>query len=185
MSKLFANKKFIAFLFFILGALTFWRIEHSFVGKFVYSLSSPHHSMFKMDLLNPFKDHKTEIESDDPFLQMQKEMFKHFSQGGSNFFGDNSLLDQEITSSEDDNFFYYEIDLHGQQAKKLEVEVKNGQLTISGELENKKDNGNSSYLSTSQFNRSFPVPEGVDEQNYKLEQKDDKIIVKFPKTTSL
>ncbi|MGZ3774066.1 MAG: Hsp20/alpha crystallin family protein [Pseudobdellovibrionaceae bacterium] len=97
------------------------------------------------------------------------------------FFGSSRDLVEEIKQRKDDNFLYYEIDLHGQSPKEVKVEVKNGQIFISGQIESKEDkDGSSSYYSSS-FQRSFPVPSDVDSDNFKTEQDDKKIIIKFPK----
>jgi len=113
-------------------------------------------------------------ESQDPFAEMrriQRQMQEQFVQTPTH----------EIKQREDDQFLYYEIDLHKQSPKEVKVDVKDGQVFISGQIESKENEDGSSRYYSSTFNRSFPVPEGTDGNNYTLEKEGQNIVIKFPK----
>lgn len=126
--------------------------------------------------------------SKNPFAEMQriqKQMLREFNRPDTfqssfdnwykNKFGGGNVY--ELTQREDDKFIYYEIELEGLHPQKVDVDVKEGQVFISGSAEaTTKD----SFLEST-FQRSFPVPPNVDANKLNMEQLNDKIIVKFPK----
>lgn len=132
--------------------------------------------------------------SQDPFEQMRamrKNMLKHFNfnesgEGGHLFdswysrkFGGSTVGD--VNKREDDQYVYYDIAVKGLKQEKVNVRVENGQITISGQVENKtEDEGSASYTSST-FHRSFPAPDGVDSNKVQMVQEKDKLVVKFPK----
>lgn len=99
-------------------------------------------------------------------------------------FGDegmNPLDSGRMTQREDDQYIYYEVPLRGLKEEKLDVQVSQGQVTISGKVEKKsEEKGNSTFFSSS-FHRSFPVPPGVDAEHLQVEPEKDKFVIKFPK----
>jgi HSP20 family protein len=88
---------------------------------------------------------------------------------------------QEIKQREDGDFKIYEIDLNGQTPKEVKVDVKDQYVIISAQVEKKEKTANSSQYYSSSFHRSFPVPPDVDGENFKMEQENQKIVIKFPK----
>jgi HSP20 family molecular chaperone IbpA len=117
--------------------------------------------------------------------QMEKQI-KTPGEGGAIFdswfekkFGAGSA--DEISEREDENFIYYDVKINGLNQEKLTVNVGNGYINISGEVEEKNNANNETKYFRSTFNRSFPVPASVDAIKFQMEQEKDKIIIKFPK----
>lgn len=148
-------------------------------------------------------------DSNDPFAQMgkihdqmQKRMNKVFGNsmlgsgmlGGSLF--DNSFFDNnsfggmtsdglKVEEHEDDEFKYVEVIADGIDKNSININISDGMISISGEIRKTDDNqsANSRSMSSfiSSFNRSFNIPHGVNEENVKIDTRDNKIIIKFPK----
>lgn len=91
----------------------------------------------------------------------------------------------DIKQREDDDFIYYDIFIKDLSNQKLDIQVQDGQIKISGTIEkksgNKDDKGSSSQFYSSTFHRSFPVPYGVDDSRVQIERDGEKIIIKLPK----
>lgn len=179
------NKVVIGSLCFILGAASmfvtqrlWWKAHPSMRG------SSLFHSARNM---NSFFDDSF----GDDFFQMRKNMLKHFNtdeadDGGGMFdswfgrkFGGGSVAD--VSKREDDQFVYYDIAVKGLKDEKVNVRVEDGQITISGQVENKTDDEGGASFTSSRFHRSFPVPYGVDPNRVQMTQEKDRLVVKFPK----
>lgn len=102
-------------------------------------------------------------------------------------FGLKQMLDAEdpITTKENKNNTVYSIDLNKVDPNSLKIEIKSGQVSIAGEsrIENKESGPNteSTSVSITSFNRSFPLPSGVKESAVKIEQKDKVIEILIPK----
>lgn len=186
MKSLFLNKIFLSILFFVLGGLSVLGFTHYQKSRAPISSQQGDSDQFFDQFFNSdFFD-----KSKDPFAEMQRmqnEMEKQFDNKNpfdnwyQKRFGGGDL--GEIKQREDNKFVYYDIDIHGQTPKDVKVNVADGQVDISGSTERKKeDKNNSSYYSSS-FQRSFPVPSGVDAENFKMEQDGNKIVIKFPKKT--
>jgi HSP20 family molecular chaperone IbpA len=95
--------------------------------------------------------------------------------------GIDQLNSGQMTQREDDQFVYYEVPLRGLKEEKLDVQVSQGQVTISGKTEKKtEEKGSATYFSSS-FHRSFPVPPGVDAEHLQVEPSQDRFVIKFPK----
>ncbi|HXH75989.1 MAG TPA: Hsp20/alpha crystallin family protein [Bacteriovoracaceae bacterium] len=127
-----------------------------------------------------------------PFEQMEKlraEMDKKFNEGAGfdNWFADKfggSI--NEIKQDEDDKFVYYRLDLEGLDKDSVKIDVINGQVNISGEksdiqAEEDPSGGGTRSEFYQSFQRSFPVPEGVDSDKVDFKTEGDQIVVKFPK----
>lgn len=105
----------------------------------------------------------------------------------SDKFGGGSVDD--IDKREDADFVYYDIKVNFLNSTSLKTKIENGYITITGTAENKvssddkkDDSGLSSqsvYRST--FNRTFPLPEHVDQNKMEMIPEKDKIVLKFPK----
>ena len=116
----------------------------------------------------------------------QDDFFQDLS---SNFsipsFPSNSI---DILQKEDDKFIIYEVKGEGIDTNSINIEVTDGLVNINGRVDQKKteekDGQSSSVTMTSNFSQSFSIPEGVDTNDVKMEQVNDKIIIKFPKFKS-
>ncbi len=143
---------------------------------------------------------KTNRSNNDPFDQMdkvhaqvQKRMDKLFGKTiGSPFFDIAPVSGSSFTTNnikinryEDDDYKYIEIAGEGVNQDLLQVNISGGLISISGEIKQTGEDNNSSSISRSsyisKFNQSFNVPQGVDEANVKMESKENKLIIKFPK----
>ena len=122
------------------------------------------------------------------FQEMQKNIqaFEDFDQMGSPGFYkiENFGGVGKISQREDDRFIYLDIDLKGQKPKEFKVDVKNGQVTVSGLIEHDETESSFSGSVTSSFHRSFPAPENARVTGYKLEEGQDKITIRFDKINS-
>lgn len=105
----------------------------------------------------------------------------------SDKFGGGSVDD--IAKREDADFVYYDIKVNDLNSTSVNTKIENGHITITGTVEKKSgsddkkdDSGFSSqsiYKST--FNRTFPLPEHVDQNKMEMIPEKDKIVLKFPK----
>ncbi|MBU0993181.1 MAG: Hsp20/alpha crystallin family protein [Proteobacteria bacterium] len=138
---------------------------------------------------------------DDPFKEMEdirkkmEERFKQFSIPFDDQFNNrydswfdknfDKGADAKLETWDDDNHVYCSIDVGDANPKDLKVDIKDDQVTVSGNtmvMESKEENGmtnSKKYVST--FFRSFPVPDGVDVNKADVQTKDKKIIISFPK----
>lgn len=89
--------------------------------------------------------------------------------------------EQEVVKREDADAVYYEI--QGVDQTKLQTKVDGGYLTIQGETRKKtgEEGGFFQAEVRNSFQRSFPLPPGVDEQKMELSSEKDKVILRFPK----
>lgn len=142
---------------------------------------------------DPFEDMKKMRE------QMRKRM-KIFEKPGSTSnpfdswfsdkFGGGSVDD--IAKREDDDFVYYDIKIHDLNSTSINTKIENGYITITGTVEKKNgaddkndDVGFSSQsIFKSTFNRTFPLPENVDQNKMEMLPEKDKVVLKFPKVKS-
>jgi len=120
----------------------------------------------------------------DPFEQMRQmrsrlmEDFNETKLGGGG--GDVG----EIKRREDKDFVYYDIGVKGIDKKNFNFKIVDGQISISGQAENKsEENGTGTYFSSS-FQRSFPVPPDVDGKRVQVEQDKDRVTLKFPRVST-
>ena len=116
------------------------------------------------DAFNPFAEAE----------RIQQEMEKQMRAGQRGIFAFDSEMGQQVVTKEDANSVSYEI--KGVDGK-LNTEVKNGYLTISGET--KKQAGNASIQSS--FHRMFPLPPNVDSEKMETISEKDKVVLRFPK----
>lgn len=147
--------------------------------------------------------------TNDPFSQMDKihdqmrkrmdKVFENSMLGGSAFggsffdrsffdsdlFGNVAFDDVKIEEHEDDRYKYIEILADGIDKNSLNITIEDGMVSISGEISKTDDNQSqnsrsvSSYVS--KFSKSFSIPYGVDEDKVKIDAKDNKVVIKFPK----
>jgi HSP20 family molecular chaperone IbpA len=137
----------------------------------------------------------------DPFEEMRrmrKQMEKHmhgfggkdsgarnpFDSWFSDKFGGGTIND--ISKREDDDYVYYDIKVDDLNSTSINANIENGYVTITGTVEkksesNEQDSAAQSILKSS-FNRTFPLPENVDQNKMQMVPEKDKVILKFPKT---
>ncbi len=94
-----------------------------------------------------------------------------------------------LETSQTDQFVIYEIFLDQVDKNSLKIDIKDGQINISGqakiEKENKGQFGVTKSVSISSFSRSFPAPQGVKIEDVQMENKENSIILKFPKVPKI
>lgn len=173
--KILQHRVFIAVAFFILGLWTHHQIQNVMMrfGFMPQIAGGWKHQLPIIDQM---------MNQEDPFSQMQKmqeQMLHQFGQGNQFQIQANEL--GEMNQREDADNIYLEINLNGLKPKTMNVEVVDHNIVIQGQLESKNNDGNSSTYFSSSFHRSFPMPEGVDAQKFKMNQENDKIVIQFPK----
>lgn len=91
-----------------------------------------------------------------------------------------------VNVSEDENKFTIEVAAPGLDKKDFKVNVENNVLTISSEKEDKKEDEGKNYMrrefSYTSFNRSFTLPDNVDDDKIKATHKDGVLNVEVPKS---
>ena len=94
----------------------------------------------------------------------------------------------DISEREDDSFVYYDIQVDDVKLNSIKTKVNEGYITITGtaekeaDSESQDDRFSTRSIFKSSFNRTFPLPENVDQNKMQLLTEKDKIILKFPKT---
>ena len=95
----------------------------------------------------------------------------------------------EVDSWEDDQFIYLKFKLGQINKNSLNLQIKDGLVTVKGQtkIENTTQNqfGSSTSISISSFNKTFPVPEGVKEEEVQIDHQDGALILKFPKAAKI
>ncbi len=134
---------------------------------------------------------------DDPFEEMKKfrkRLMGQFDHGRDNHFSspfDSWYEDkfgggnvEDISKREDEKYVYYDIKVAGVDGTKVNATVKDGYLTISGEVKRShggETDGQARSVFQSSFRRSFPLPENVDWEKMEMNSEKNKIVLKFPK----
>lgn len=96
-------------------------------------------------------------------------------------FGDTAGCNQPaVDLYEDEHNFYARFELPGISKDKVDLELENSVLTITGQEQTEED----SKVSRTQFERSISVPDGVDLEKVSAEMKDGILIVTMPKAES-
>lgn len=192
----------------VFGALKFWPIkgEEKHLSKMnsttIYDDILKNHDVIRNQFDNLFNDDF--FRQSDPFEQMRKmreDMEKrmqglnsgqHFSSNPfdnwfSGKFGGGTVND--ISKREDENAVYYDIKVEDVNGTSINTKIENGYITITGTTEKKNEKSNSkegegisaqSYYKSS-FNRTFPLPEHVDQNGMKMTSEKNKIVLMFPK----
>lgn len=117
---------------------------------------------------------------EDLFENMQTHLQK--DENGGFQFQMNIGGSQNFEPSEDEKFYYFTLNLDALKAKTFNVNVENGQIHVEAQLENKEQDENSMHSFTQSFSRSLPAPPNSDLDKFEVENKDNKIIIKIPKT---
>lgn len=192
----------------VFGALKFWpsKAEDKHYNKMnsaaVYDDILKNNDVIRNQFDSLFNDDF--FRQNDPFEQMRKmreDMDKrmqwmHSGQRFSNNpfdnwfsgkFGGGTIND--ISKREDNDAVYYDIKVEDVNRTSINTKLENGYITISGTTEKKNESSDSkegngmvaqSYYKSS-FNRTFPIPEHVDQNKMKMSSEKDKIVLMFPK----
>ena len=126
---------------------------------------------------SPFGD-----EDNDPFkamAKMEEEMLSQLQDDRSGGFAFSQ--DTDIQQREDNKFVYYTIQLKDINRESLKVNIENGQVNLTANIEKKSNSRNGSNTMVSIFERSFPLPGNIDSDKLEISQEKEKIILKFPK----
>lgn len=84
--------------------------------------------------------------------------------------------------SEDDSSYYLKITAPGFKKEEINVEVKDGILTVFAEHKEEEKKENKSFRSsTSSFERSFKLPKGINVDSTTAEYKSGILIISFKK----
>lgn len=90
-----------------------------------------------------------------------------------------------VNTREGEHAYHVEVDLPGVKKEDIHVDVKDGVMTISGERKTKEEVKEEDYYrvesSYGKFERSFSLPENVDEENIHAESQDGVLEVIIPK----
>ena len=155
-------------------------------------------------LQNPLNDFFREsfFSQNDPFeemkkirKQMKKRMDRLYGQNRTNESASDSWLSNglgdvnidEVSKREDDNFVYFDVKVDDVKSTTLDTKVENGYVSIKGTTEKKTDSEeqNSHFSShnifKSSFDRTFPLPENIDQNKMQMLTEKDKFVLKFPK----
>lgn len=122
--------------------------------------------------------------------QVRAQMRKQMDQMMGNAFSASALSDQnmgmdngvKITEGEDAQYKYVKISGEGVDQDSLDVQIKNGMVSISGRVEKKEGDGKSfESTSISSFSQSFNTPSGVNDSDVKMVSEDNALVLKFKK----
>lgn len=187
------NRIALGVAMFAFGSFCTWAIFHFFIYGAPHTertwFNAKNKIFFDRMMDDPFfKDHREENDLLKDFDKMRKRLFEDFGEEpkwNGSWFGKRIQSDSsfEITQKEDDKSVYFEIPLKGLKNEKVNVAIEDGQVIISGEVAEDKDENGMSWHLSSKFHRSYPVPMGTDEKGMKMEQQNKTIIVRFPKKT--
>ncbi len=96
-----------------------------------------------------------------------------------------SAFSPTVNTREDEKAYHIEVDLPGVKKDDIHVDIADGVLTISGERKFKKEVKEKDYYkvesSFGKFERSFRLPDDVNEEDIKAESKDGVLEVTLPK----
>jgi HSP20 family protein len=102
---------------------------------------------------------------------------------GTPTFGRNAVPAVDVRETESE--FLMEMELPGLTEKDVEVKLENTLLTISSNKDEKKEEKKDGYVmrerKSTQFSRSFVLPEGVDREKIAAEFKNGVLQLTFPK----
>ncbi|MBC99243.1 MAG: hypothetical protein CME63_15985 [Halobacteriovoraceae bacterium] len=88
----------------------------------------------------------------------------------------------QVTHGEDDEYKFIKISGEGVDKETLDIKVKEGMVSISGQVKKISGDGKGSQSTyISRFSQSFNIPSGVSEQDLEVENEDDSLILKFKK----
>ena len=101
-----------------------------------------------------------------------------------NFYNNNITWVPQFETHEDNNSYQIFAELPGVSKKKLDIEISDGLMVISGEKERthtKNDTSSYSELSYGKFSRSFKLPEDILSDEISAKMKDGILAVFVPR----
>ncbi len=123
----------------------------------------------------------------DPFNEikrLEEKLFRAYP-AVANEEGGISSFAPTVNTREDDKAYHIEVDLPGVKKDDIHVDVSEGVLTISGERKFKEEVKEKDYYkiesSFGKFERSFRLPDDVDEEHIDAQTKDGVLEVTLPK----
>ena len=177
--------------FFLGGFITFYTMEYFQKDKRVVSEGHLPQKIFaqNIDRVTNTQSSRRDAQSQMDLIrqQMRKQMDQMMNSpfGGSPFdhdFGAGLEGGVEITSDEDGQYKYIKISGEGVDTDTLDIQIKKGMISISGQVEKVTGDGQgsrSSYIS--KFSQSFNTPAGVDEEDVMMDTLEDSVVLKFKK----
>jgi HSP20 family molecular chaperone IbpA len=90
----------------------------------------------------------------------------------------------QLVRKDEKSEVHYELNMDGVDRNSLNITVENGMIKVSGqnrvEQIQEENNMKSKSVSISSFSKAIPVPEGVEESSFTVEEKDKKtLLLKF------
>ncbi|MCM8819773.1 MAG: Hsp20/alpha crystallin family protein [Candidatus Omnitrophica bacterium] len=132
----------------------------------------------------------------DPFSEMERlrreidKIFedtfnKGFLKGKFNF--EKKFFEPDIDISETENQYILKMDIPGMEKDSINIQIKKGYITISGQREDKIEQNQSNYFYLKErrfgyFSRTIPLPEDADEKGIKVDYKKGVLNIVIPKT---
>ena len=120
------------------------------------------------------------------FRSLQGEINRLFDRDFDDSSGQLTQWPMRVDIREDENQIVIKADVPGMEQKDINVNIDNGQLTISGERksETRDENAHRIERSYGRFSRSFSLPSAVDEGKISAAYKDGVLTVTLPKAES-
>lgn len=178
--KFLKTKVFVGFVCFLVGAAAAFAAQR-FTSERQKGLNL---ADGKLHFKNPAPVNLDSVFDDfynDDFFGRAHDPFEQMRQMRSTFGGGDA---GEVKRREDKDFVYYDIGIKGIDKKNFNFKIADGQISISGQAENKsEESGTGTYFSSS-FHRSFPVPQDVDAKRVQVEQDKDLVTLKFPRVSA-
>ncbi|WP_372656296.1 Hsp20/alpha crystallin family protein [Halobacteriovorax sp.] len=140
---------------------------------------------FFADFDEKFKDIKKQFDQEiadaEEDARNASSFFGGLAQGIQSF--TTSMAGGDISEREDDQFYYYDIEVGSSEKNEINVQVEDGHLVVSGTIVNEDKTGSVTSSFRSSFNQSRSLPRGVDQNDFKLDHDKDKgiLTIKFPK----
>jgi HSP20 family protein len=185
------KNKLVYVLIFLLGALM------AATGTKIYFDKQPKEELTKLEdrkktkrkgFFQSFFDND-DFFGEEVFDQMDKMTEEMMKQMGKGMHPQVGMDDAEIDRWEDAGFVYLRFKLGEIDKNSLNLQIKDGNVTIKGQtkIENTTQNqfGSSTSISISSFHKTFPVPDGVKEEEVQIEHKEGALILKFPKAAKI
>lgn len=185
----FASKSAIAIIFAIMGVFGTVLAQGSsqdnnnyYFDDFDKMVSDHHKRMFENNSFLNNNDILKEMElmnkkMSEVIEKQQKEIEKALKKADKN----GSAVRTSVSSKEDDDNYYYELNFSGLKKEEIAVEVKDNILNFSAQQIDESKNKNQKSYTSSDFYYSFSVPQYDSKKNPAIVRLDNKISVTLPK----
>ena len=194
------NHKFGYIFSFILGAVFSCSITYSVLSN---SIKEERAEMVKLrkeieklndgfNIPNPFAGFDKKFDSIKKQFEKEMAIDKKDQDKEDSFFGGIAkglgsltagIAGGQITEREDEDFFYYDIEVGSSEKNEVNVKVENGHLLVDGMIVNEDNSGSVTSSYTSSFNQMQPLPRNVDQENFEMDHDKEKgiLTIKFTK----